>query len=242
MSTEKDSPLRFAWLPIISAATSIYGMYSANKAAKRQLREARAAQEQQLKFQKEQSLILEQDKKAYREIEFKNPYAGMQNTYEDMPVATGAANFQAQQGAQQRADILGQLRGSAGSSGIAGLAQSLANQGQLQTQRIAADLQQQEAQNELYEAKGASEVQQFKASGDEMVQEAESGRQATLLSTQYGMAAGANTSYQQSMLNTQNAMTSGNQMRTDAFNNFTSSVSGFEEEDWKKAFNALKVR
>ena len=56
MSTEKDSPLRFAWLPIISAATSIYGMYSANKAAKRQLREARAAQEQQLKFQKEQKI------------------------------------------------------------------------------------------------------------------------------------------------------------------------------------------
>jgi hypothetical protein len=32
-------------------------MFSANKNAKRQLREARAAQEQQLKFQKEQSLI-----------------------------------------------------------------------------------------------------------------------------------------------------------------------------------------
>lgn len=232
MSTEKDSPLRIGWLPIISAATSIYGMFSANKAAKRQLREARTVQEQQLKFQKEQSLILEQEKKAYREIEFKNPYAGMQNTYEDMPVATGAANFQAQQGAQQRADILGQLRGSAGGSGIAGLAQSLANQGQLQTQRIAADLQKQEAQNALYGAKGASEVQQFKAKGDEMVQEAESGRQATLLSTQYAMAAGENTSYQQSMLNTQNAMTSGNQMRTDAFKNFTSSISGFEKEDW----------
>lgn len=232
MSTEKDSPLRIGWLPIISAATSIYGMYSAKKAAKRQLREARTVQEQQLKFQKEQSLILEQEKKAYREIEFKNPYAGMQNTYEDMPVATGAANFQAQQGAQQRADILGQLRGSAGGSGIAGLAQSLANQGQLQTQRIAADLQKQEAQNALYGAKGASEVQQFKARGDEMVQEAESGRQATLLSTQYAMAAGENTSYQQSMLNTQNAMTSGNQMRTDAFKNFTSSISGFEKEDW----------
>jgi hypothetical protein len=223
MSTEKDSPFKF--LPYLQAGLAIYGMFSANKAAKRQLREARAAQEQQLKFQKEQSLLLEQEKKAYREIEFKNPYAGMQNTYEDMPVATGAANFQAQQGAQQRADILGQLRGSAGGSGIAGLAQSLANQGQLQTQRIAADLQQQEAKNALYGAKGASEVQQYKASGDAMVQEAESGRQATLLSTQYGASAGANTSYQQSVLNTQNAMTSGNQMRTDAIGNLTKSLT-----------------
>jgi hypothetical protein len=223
MSTEKDSPFKF--LPYAQAAMSIYGMFSANKAAKRQLREARAAQEQQLKFQKEQSLILEQDKKAYREIEFTNPYAGMQNTYEDMPVATGAANFQAQQGAQQRADILGQLRGSAGGSGIAGLAQSLANQGQLQTQRIAANLQEQEARNALYGAKGASEVQQFKASGDTMVQQAESGRQATLLSTQYGASAGANTSYQQSMLNTQNAMTSGDQMRSNAISNLTTTLT-----------------
>ena len=223
MSTEKDSPFKF--LEYAQAAMSIYGMFSANKAAKRQLREARAAQEQQLKFQKEQSLILEQDKKAYREIEFTNPYAGMQNTYEDMPVATGAANFQAQQGAQQRADILGQLRGSAGGSGIAGLAQSLANQGQLQTQRIAADLQQQEAKNALYGAKGASEVQQFKASGDAMVQQAESGRQATLLSAQYGASAGANTSYQQSMLNTQNAMASGNQMRSNAISNLTTTLT-----------------
>jgi hypothetical protein len=149
----------------------------------------------------------------------------MQNTYEDMPVATGAANFQAQQGAQQRADILGQLRGSAGGSGIAGLAQSLANQGQLQTQRIAADLQQQEAKNALYGAKGASEVQQYKASGDAMVQQAESGRQATLLSTQYGASAGANTSYQQSMLNTQNAMASGNQMRSNAIGNLTTTLT-----------------
>ena len=45
---------------------------------------------------------------------------------------------------------------------------------------------------------------------------------------QYGMAAGANTSHQQSMLNTQNAMISGNQMRADAFNNFASSIAGMK--------------
>ena len=42
------------------------------------------------------------------------------------------------------------LRGAAGGSGIAGLAQALANQGQLQTQRISASIGQQEAANQKW--------------------------------------------------------------------------------------------
>jgi hypothetical protein len=75
------------------------------------------------------------------------------------------------------------------------------------------------------ELKALQRFSSIKPSGDAMVQEAESGRQATLLSTQYGASAGANTSYQQSVLNTQNAMTSGNQMRTDAIGNLTKSLT-----------------
>ena len=40
------------------------------------------------------------------------------------------------------------LRGAAGSSGIAGLAQALANQGALQTQQISASIGQQESANQ----------------------------------------------------------------------------------------------
>ena len=58
-----------------------------------------------------------------------NMYEGMENRFEDMTVDMRAADFQAQQGQQQRANILQGLRGAAGSSGVAGLAQSLANQG-----------------------------------------------------------------------------------------------------------------
>ena len=69
-----------------------------------------------------------------------NMYQGMENRFEDMTVDMRAADFQVQQGQQQRANILQSLRGAAGGSGVAGLAQALANQGQLQTQQIAAGI------------------------------------------------------------------------------------------------------
>ena len=145
-------------------------------------------------------------------MKFTNPYANMENPFEDLTVATGAAEFQAEQGAQQRANILSQLRGAAGSSGIAGLAQVLANQGTIQARQISADLQKQQAANEIMAAKGASIIDAQERAGDAMVQQAESGRQATILGMQYGQAAGANRNYQQSLLNQRYANTAANQM------------------------------
>ena len=94
--------------------------------------------EKQLKRYNEEQVVqrklLETQKERYREFDFKNPYADMQNVMEDMTVDMRAADFQRQQGQQQRSNILQALRGAAGGSGVAGLAQTLANQGQLQTQ------------------------------------------------------------------------------------------------------------
>ena len=97
-------------------------------------------------------IAVDKQKKAYKDIQFKNPYAGMQNQYmgmenvmEDVTVNLQQAQFQAQQGAQQRANIMNVMRGAAGGSGIAALAQSMANQGQLQAQQISASIGQQEA-------------------------------------------------------------------------------------------------
>ena len=87
-----------------------------------------------------------------------NQYEGMENRFEDMTVDMRAADFQTQQGQQQRANILQGLRGAAGSSGVAGLAQSLANQGQLQTQQIAAGISQQERQNRMLAAQEGSRI------------------------------------------------------------------------------------
>ena len=193
---------------IIMAGSALMGMDNASKMRRDAKRQAATA----LAERQEQQKRLDKEVAGYKSIKFTNPYADMENPYEDLTVATGAAEFQAQQGAQQRANLLDQLRGAAGGSGIAGLAQTLAGQGQLQARQISTDLQRQEMSNALARAKGASAIDMAERGGDAMVQEAESGRQATILGMQYGQAAGANTNYQQSLLNQRNANVSANQM------------------------------
>ena len=96
--------------------------------------------------------------KEYKAMEFKNPFENMENTFEDLTVNQQQAQFQSQQGNQQRANAMQQLKGAAGGSGIAGLAQAMANQGQLQTQRISASIGMQESQNQMASARGATAV------------------------------------------------------------------------------------
>jgi len=209
----------------IMAGSAIMGMQNASKMRRQSARQAAQA----LKERQEQQKRVDKEVANYRAMKFTNPYADMENPFEDLRVATGAAEFQAQQGAQQRADILGQLRGAAGSSGIAGLAQSMANQGQLQAQKISAGLQQQEVANELMAAKGVSMIDVKERAGDAMVQQAETGRQATILGMQYGQAAGANQNYQQTLLNQQKANIAANQMMMSSMNSLAGVAEGI---DW----------
>ena len=164
-----------------------------------------AASEKQLaRYNDEQEVqrkLLEEQKERYRQFEFKNPYANMQNVFEDMTVDMRAADFQRQQGEQQRANILQALRGAAGTSGIASLAQSMAMQGQLQSQQIAANISQQERQNAMMSAKMAGQIDMTMRGGEAMVQSAEMGRQSTLLGIEYGGMTGANAGVQSAYAN-----------------------------------------
>ena len=145
--------------------------------------------------------LLQEQKQRYRQFEFKNPYANMQNVFEDMTVDMRAADFQRQQGEQQRANILQALSGAAGSSGIASLAQSMAQQGALQSQQMAASIGQQERQNQMMAAKMAGQIDMTERGGEAMVQSAEMGRQSTLLGIEYGGMAGANAGVQAAYAN-----------------------------------------
>ena len=108
-----------------------------------------------------------------QDMKFENPYADLQtqfeNPYEDLTVNQQQAQFQAERGAQARANILQSLQGAAGGSGIAGLAQALANQQQLQTQQISADIGRQEAANQQLAAQGAANVQAMEAQAQQTV-------------------------------------------------------------------------
>ena len=100
-----------------------------------------------------------------------NMYEGMENRFEDMTVDMRAADFQAQQGQQQRANILQGLRGAAGTSGIAGLAQAMANQGAMQSQQIAAGIGQQERQNQMLAAQEGSRIDQMQRGASMQLQQ-----------------------------------------------------------------------
>ena len=217
----------------ITVGSALMGMSNASKTR----RQAKSQAAQALKDRQEQQKRVDAEIANYRDIKFTNPYEGMENpyaenVYEDLTVNQQQAQFQAQQGAQQRANILSQLRGAAGSSGIAGLAQSMASQGQLQAQQISASIGTQEARNQQLAARGAQQVQAGQAAvdlqqraGEAMVQQAESGRQATILGMQLGQGAGANANYQQQLLNQRNASNSANQM-------MMSSIQSLAGIDW----------
>jgi hypothetical protein len=169
----------------VSAGVQIFQSNKNRKAAEELANEAKEAQE------KEQAK-LDKEKAAYKAMKFENPYENMENVYEDLTVNQQQAQFQAEQGAQQRANIMQGLRGAAGGSGIAALAQSMANQGQLATQRISASIGQQEAANRRMAARGASQIQQLERSGEQMKQQFEIDKQSTLLGMQMGATTGAN--------------------------------------------------
>ena len=185
----------------------------ANRLAQENLDMQKKQMEDSLALQKEEAAKLEVQKQKYRDIEFKNPYENLENRAEDLKVNTQQADFQAQQGQQQRADILQNLQGAAGGSGIAGLAQALAGQGQKQTQQISASIGQQESQQQQLKARGAAGVQQMERQGDAMVQQAESGKISTLLGMDYGALAGANEGVQQGFANQQSAIAMNAEMK-----------------------------
>ena len=149
-----------------------------------QLAEAR----QMLEAQRER---VDQQKQAYRQFEFENPFAGLENPFEDLTVNQEAARFQMEQATQQRANIMAGLQGAAGASGIAGLAQALANQGTVQARQASASIAQQEAQNQKMAAQGQLKTDMLIREGDAAVQAAEFGRESTLYAAELGELAGA---------------------------------------------------
>lgn len=147
--------------------------------------------------------------KNYENFQFDNPYEdlantfeGMENPFEDLQVATQAADFQSQQQQQGLAQTLDALRGAGGGTGAAAIAQALAQSQARGQQQIAANIEQQERQNELaaaqagmdiqrQQAQAGMQLQMAEASGAQAVQQQEFGRQSTLLGMSQQELAGA---------------------------------------------------
>ena len=133
----------------------------------------------------EAQLELDKQKKAFENLDTSNPYQNMENTMEDLTVNQKEAEFLKQQQQQNQANILQQMRGAAGGSGIAALAQTLANQGSLDAQKAAASIGTQEAANQKLERQEAAKIQSLEREGEIISRNAQAGKIGSLM----GMAA-----------------------------------------------------
>ena len=139
---------------LVSAGVGVYKAVKGAEAQKKAEEEARLAK-----------IEMDKRKAEYAQLDTSNPYADYQNmmaenVYEDLTVNQQQAEFQREQQEQQRANIMQSLQGAAGGSGIAALAQQMANQGSLDARQSAASIGQQEAANQKLQAQGELVVQQ----------------------------------------------------------------------------------
>lgn len=124
---------------------------------------------------------MEAMKTQYMGLDTSNLYANMENTAEDLTVNTQAADFAAQQNQMSQANIMSNMSGAAGGSGIAALAQAMSNQAAQQNQAASADIGRQEASNQAAAAQQAASNQSMERQGAGMARQLQYEKTGTLL-------------------------------------------------------------
>tara|TARA_R110000737_G_scaffold327581_1_gene341904 strand:- start:29 stop:853 length:825 start_codon:yes stop_codon:yes gene_type:complete len=154
----------------ISIGSSIFGAVSANKAQKAAEAKAEKSREE-----------MNRQKDIYASLDISNPFLNMENTMEDLTVNQKASEFKKQQFQQSQSNILDGLRGSAGGSGVAALAQQLSQSGQLASQQSSVDIGRQEQSNQMLERQEASRIQGKEIEGEYQRRADEKDRTTTFL-------------------------------------------------------------
>mgnify|MGYP003118253195 FL=1 len=136
--------------------------------------------------QKKAKAEMDAKKKQYEALDTSNLHKNRENVYEDLTIDQRAADFAQQKGEQTRANVMDTMRGAAGASGIAALAQSMANQGQLAAQKAAADIGKQESANQQKALAETARLKDAEIAGEEASRSMERQKVTNLM----GMAAG----------------------------------------------------
>lgn len=137
----------------------------------------RARRREQAAAQQEMNM----NKARFENLDTSNVYKDMQNVYEDLTVNQQAAQFQSEQEQQGLSNIMGQMSGAAGGSGIASLAQSLAGQQSQNLRRASIDIGQQERSNQMVERQQAANIDLYERKGELTSRDAEQEKVSTLL-------------------------------------------------------------
>ena len=150
--------------------------------------QAKAAKADAEKAKKE----LEKQRNQFANLDTSNPYIGMENVMEDLTVNQQEAQFVRQGQMQNQANIMQQMQGAAGGSGIAALAQAMAQQGSRDAQQSAVSIGKQEASNQQARQTEAGRIQDALISGEIMSREAVAGKVQGMMGMAAGDLAGAN--------------------------------------------------
>ena len=160
---------------VVGVVGGVMKMSAANKAKKE-------AADAQKKAKKD----LDAKKKQYEALDTSNLNKNMENKMEDLTINQKGMELQNQKGQQQRANIMSQMGGAAGGSGIAALAQTMANQGQLAAQKSGEMIGNQEQANQAKSAAEASKIQDAQIAGAEKSRDLQYDKTSNLM----GMASG----------------------------------------------------
>jgi hypothetical protein len=165
---------------VVGVVGGVMKMGAANKAKK----EAAAAQ-------KKAKAEMDAKKKQYEALDTSNLAKNMENKMEDLTINQKGMELQSQKSAQSRANIMDQMGGAAGGSGIAALAQTMANQGAQDAQKAGAMIGDQEAANQKAAAGEASKIQDAKIAGADKSRQLQYDKTSNLMNMAAGEAQAA---------------------------------------------------
>lgn len=167
----------------VKALTSIAGGIIGSGKRKREQRQAQAGYDKTLA--------------RLENMDTSNPYANQQNVYEDLTVNTQQADMLAGQQQQALGNTMQNLQGAAGGSGIAALAQSMANQQSQNLQAATASIGQQESQNQRLMMGQEAQMQQNMVEGDMLSRQMEASKTTGMLNRAGQRLSAANQARQQ---------------------------------------------
>lgn len=155
---------------IMSGVQGVASIASGLIGAGKRKREQRAAQAE-----------FDTRKSQFEGLDTSNLYSNLENVYEDLTVNQQQAEFTNRAQQQSMANTMDTMQGAAGGSGIAALAQAMANQGSQNAERAGISIGQQERSNQAAQMQQASQNQLLERQGEGQSRAAELNKVSTLM-------------------------------------------------------------
>ena len=156
--------------------------------------------------QKKAQAEMDVKKKQYEALDTSNLAANQENKMEDLTINQKGMNIQSQKSAQSRSNIMAGMNDAAGGSGIAALAQTMANQGAEDAQKSGSMIGDQEAANQKSSATEASKLQTAEVAGADASRKLQYDKTSNLMGMAAGQAEAAGTAKAQASKDQMNAI------------------------------------